>query len=40
MLDGVQLSIGDTVYVLGIGYGSVYSVSSDGSFKVSEITQW
>ena len=25
MLDGVQLSIGDTVYVLGIGYGSVYS---------------
>lgn len=34
MLDGVQLSIGDTVYVLGIGYGSVYSVSSDGSFKV------
>lgn len=34
MLDGVQLSIGDTVYVLGIGYGSVHSVSSDGSFKV------
>ena len=34
MLDGVEVQIKDTVYVLGIGYGEVVSVSSDGSFKV------
>ena len=34
MLDGVEVQIKDTVYVLGLGYGEVVSVSSDGSFKV------
>lgn len=34
MLDGVQVNIKDKVYVLGIGYGEVTSVSADGSFKV------
>jgi len=34
MLDGVEVNVGDTVFVLGIGYGNVNSVSADGSFKV------
>ena len=34
MLDGVEVNIGDKVFVLGIGYGDVKSVSADGSFKV------
>lgn len=34
MLDGVEVNVNDTVFVLGIGYGTVSSVSADGSFKV------
>lgn len=34
MLDGQTVSIGDSVYVLGIGSGTVSSVSADGSFAV------
>ena len=34
MLDGVEVNVKDTVFVLGQGYGTVASVSADGSFKV------
>lgn len=34
MLDGVEVNVRDVVYVLGLGYGEVVSVSTDGSFKV------
>lgn len=34
MLDGYPVSIGDTVFVMGIGSGSVVSVNADGGFTV------
>lgn len=34
MLDGVQLAIGDVVFVLGIGAGTVVRIESDGGFTV------
>ena len=34
MLDGSPVAIGDSVYVLGIGSGTVTSVNVDGGFTV------
>lgn len=34
MMDGAEVHIGDTVYVLGIGAGTVSSVRDDGGFTV------
>lgn len=34
MLDGAEVNIGDSVYVVGMGQGQVTGVSSDGSFTV------
>ena len=34
MIDGVEVKIGDTVFVLGFGHATVTSISDDGSFTV------
>lgn len=34
MLDGSTVNIGDSVYVLGVGGGTVTSVNADGGFTV------
>jgi len=34
MLDNEEVNIGDAVFVLGLGYGTVTSISADGSFRV------
>lgn len=34
MLDGYPVNVGDSVYVLGIGSGTVTSINSEGGFSV------
>lgn len=34
MIDGYNVNVGDTVFILGVGRGTVSSISDDGSFSV------
>jgi hypothetical protein len=34
MIDGYNVNVGDTVFILGVGRGTVSSIADDGSFSV------
>lgn len=34
MIDGYNVNVGDTVYIIGVGRGTVSSIADDGSFSV------